>query len=141
MLPNSYPRILVPYKLFSCFFCKKIICSSRYLSRLTSRLPGLAIVLLLFVSFISSCSAPPGNATDGKRWFLMNNCSACHGPHGNDGRAANIAGIKMGFSSFVRKLRTTDAPIMPYFPESKVSKQDVADIYAYLKSMTSEKTR
>jgi mono/diheme cytochrome c family protein len=95
--------------------------------------------LLLCLIFLSGCSAPPGNPADGKRWFMMNNCSACHGPHGNDGRAANIAGIKMRFSSFVNKLRTTDAPIMPPFPESKVSKQDAADIYAYLKTMKLEK--
>ena len=53
---------------------------------------------------------------------------------GNDGRAVDIAGIDMGFGSFVRILRRTDTPIMPHFPESKISKQDAADIYAYLKS-------
>ena len=102
---------------------------------LNSCFRSIAIGLCLFVIFLSSCSAPPGNAEDGKRWFLKNNCSACHGPHGNDGKVVNIAGIKMGFGSFVRKLRTTDAPIMPYFSESKVSQQDAADIYSYLKSV------
>jgi mono/diheme cytochrome c family protein len=97
--------------------------------------------LLLILLFFSGCGAPPGNPADGKRWFMMNNCSSCHGIHGNDGRAVHIANIKMSFGSFVRKLRTTDAPIMPYFPESKVSKQDAADIYAYLKSITPESTR
>jgi hypothetical protein len=47
----------------------------------------------------------------------------------------------MSFSSFVRKLRTTDAPIMPPFPESKLSKQDAADIYAYLQSIAPEDAR
>ncbi len=98
-------------------------------------------LLFLYLIIISGCSAPPGNPEDGKRWFMMNNCSSCHGVHGNDGRAANIAGIKMGFGSFVRKLRTKDAPIMPEFPEEKVSGQDAADIYAYLKSMKTEKPR
>lgn len=92
----------------------------------------------LCLIFFSGCSAPPGNPADGKRWYMMNNCFSCHGPNGNDGRAANIAGIEMGFGRFVRKLRRTDAPIMPAFPESKVSRQDAADIYAYLKSMTPE---
>ena len=96
---------------------------------------------LLCLFFFGGCSAPPGNPTDGERWFLMNNCSSCHGPHGNDGRAVNIAGLKMGFSGFVRKLRTTDAPIMPPFPESKVSKQDAADMYAYLQSIRPETTQ
>jgi mono/diheme cytochrome c family protein len=96
-------------------------------------------ILILF--FLAGCSAPPGNPADGKRWFMMNNCSSCHGPHGYDGRVVNIAGLKMGFGSFVRKLRKTNASIMPAFPESKVSEQDAADIYAYLKSMTQEEAR
>lgn len=106
-------------------------------------LPQILTMGLFFLCliFFSGCGAPPGNPADGKRWYMMNNCSSCHGPHGNDGRATNIAGIDMAFGNFVKKLRTTDAPIMPAFPESKVSRQDAADIYAYLKSMTPEENR
>ncbi len=71
----------------------------------------------------------------------MNNCYSCHGIHGNDGRAVHIAGLKMSFGSFVRKLRTTGAPVMPHFPETKISEQDAADIYAYLKTMTPDVSR
>lgn len=97
---------------------------------------------ILFFSLIllSGCSGPAGDPANGKRWYMMHNCSSCHGPNGNDGRAVNIAGIKMSFGSFVRKLRTTDAPIMPAYPESKISEQDAADIYAYLKSSVPKKT-
>ncbi len=90
---------------------------------------------LLIAFMLCSCSAPDGDVANGKKWFLMNNCYSCHGEHGNDGRAVDISGIDMSFRSFVRKLRTTDAPVMPPFPESKVSSQDAADIYAYLKSI------
>lgn len=102
--------------------------------------PRIFTIGLLFfcLALAAGCSAPPGSPADGKRWYLMNNCSSCHGPHGNDGRAVNIAGLDLGFDSFVRKLRTTDAPIMPPFPEEKVSKQDAADIYAYLQSIKAE---
>lgn len=82
----------------------------------------------------SGCSAPAGNPQEGKKWYTMHNCSSCHGLHGNDGRAVDIAGIDMRFSRFVRTLRRTGAPIMPHFPQTKISKQDGADIYAYLKS-------
>lgn len=92
-------------------------------------------ILLLFLIFFSGCSAPPGNPANGNKWFMMNNCSSCHGPHGNDGRAVNIAGLEMGFGSFLRKLRKADSQVMPSFPETKVSKQDAADMYAYLKSI------
>ncbi|MFW2364893.1 MAG: c-type cytochrome, partial [Desulforhopalus sp.] len=90
----------------------------------------LCIVLNLLVG----CGPPPGSAENGKRWYLMHNCNSCHGLRGNDGRAPNIAGLNMGFRRFVRKLRTTDAPVMPPFPDSKLSKQDAADIYTYLQS-------
>jgi mono/diheme cytochrome c family protein len=95
----------------------------------------LPVFLLCSLLVLVACGAPPGNPEEGKKWFIMHNCSSCHGPHGNDGKAPKIAGLDMGFGSFVRKLRKTDAPIMPPFPESNLSKQDAADIYAYLKSM------
>ncbi len=97
-------------------------------------------ILLSFVIFICGCSGPAGDPANGKRWYMMHNCSSCHGPTGNDGRAANIAGVNMSFGSFVSKLRTTDAPIMPPFPESKISEQDAADIYSYLKTSASKTT-
>lgn len=97
-----------------------------------ARLSVLSVFFLLILLFVSGCGAPAGNAENGKRWYLMHNCNSCHGLHGNDGRAPDIAGLKMGFRRFLRKLRTTDAPVMPPFPDSKLSKQDAADIYAYL---------
>ncbi len=93
--------------------------------------------LLLSLSMVG-CGAPSGDAGEGKRWFMMHNCSSCHGPHGNDGRAVDISGISLGFSSFLRKLRTTDSVRMPPFPEEKLARDDVADIYIYLKSQKQE---
>jgi mono/diheme cytochrome c family protein len=93
------------------------------------------VLTALLITGLSGCSAPAGSAEDGKRWYMMNNCSSCHGLHGNDGRAVDIAQPDMGFGSFMRRLRKTGDSIMPSYPESKLSKQDVADIYAYLKSI------
>lgn len=95
---------------------------------------GLSVFSLAAALILTGCGAPAGNPEDGKKWYNMHNCSACHGVHGNDGRAVDIAGTDMRFGRFVRTLRRTGAPIMPSFPESKISKQDAADIYAYLKS-------
>jgi len=95
-----------------------------------------SVVFAFLVSLaLYGCGAPAGSPEDGVRWYTMHNCSSCHGLHGNDGRAVDIAGVDMRFGSFVRTLRRTDAPIMPHFPESKISKQDAADMYAYLKSV------
>jgi mono/diheme cytochrome c family protein len=105
--------------------------------QMTNRLKSLLVVnsALACAITLAACSAPEGNIANGKRWYAMNNCSACHGPNGNDGKATPIANINMTFGNFVKKLRTTDAPIMPPFPESKVSQQDAADIYAFLKNL------
>ncbi len=92
-------------------------------------------ISFLFLLTLSACgTTPAGNAENGQKWYKMNNCTACHGEKGNGGRGPNITGIDMGFGSFFRKLRKKDAPIMPPFPESKLSEQDAADIYAFLKS-------
>lgn len=89
---------------------------------------------LLAAAALSACgSAPPGNTENGEKWYKMNNCGACHGEKGSGGRGPSISGIEMSFGSFVKKLRKKDAPIMPPYPETKISEQDAADIYAYLK--------
>lgn len=93
--------------------------------------------LFFALLLIGGCTTPAGDPAAGRKWYIMNNCGSCHGANGDDGRAVPIAGLDMGFGSFLRKLRTTDAPIMPPFPEAKVSDQDAADIYAYLQSLKS----
>lgn len=98
-------------------------------------------IVILFTVFLTigflaaACGPPPGNAENGQRWFKMHNCYACHGKNANDGRAPKIAAIDRGFGSFVRFLRSPDSAGMPSFPEEKISKQDAADIYIWLKSL------
>ena len=94
----------------------------------------VSCVALLFLLTLSACgTTPAGNAENGQKWYKMNNCSACHGEKGSGGRGPDITGIDMGFGSFIKKLRKKDAPIMPPYPEAKISEQDAADIYAFLK--------
>lgn len=90
--------------------------------------------LLATTVLVSGCNNPQGNAGEGKRWYAMHNCSACHGEKGNDGRAAQIAPLDMSFSSFVKVLRDPYSASMPRFPENRLSEEDAADIYAWLKS-------
>lgn len=96
---------------------------------------ALAVSLFTFTTlFISACSTPPGNSEDGKRWYSMHTCHACHGPNGNDGKAPVVNNLEMNYFRFKMKIRNAGSPIMPKYPEEKISNQDVADIYAFLRA-------
>jgi len=84
---------------------------------------------------LGGCNSPEGDAANGQRWYNMHNCSSCHGPNGNDGRAMEVSAIDMSFGSFVKVLREPYSPSMPRFPEKKLSEKDAADIYTWLKSI------
>lgn len=100
----------------------------------TQRGTVVAMILFLGALFVTACSTPMGNPEDGKRWYLMHNCFACHGPNGNDGKAPAVSDLTMSYWRFERKIRDAGSPIMPKYPEEKISAQDVADIYAFLKA-------
>lgn len=92
--------------------------------------------LFLLTLLLCSCSGPDGNVEDGKRWYTMHNCNRCHGDNGNDGESPDITGLNMSYSSFVKRLRKSSGSVtMPEFPESKISKQDAADILAYINTL------
>ena len=89
---------------------------------------GLSLVLA------AGCSAPAGNPEDGKRWYNMHNCFACHGLNGNDGKGPIIDANSLSYGKFKSIVRNANSPIMPKYPKEKISDQDVADIYAWLKT-------
>lgn len=95
----------------------------------------LVCLFTLSLGFVIGCSGPVGDAKKGNRWYTMNNCSGCHGFKGNDGRSADITGQDMSYSSFVKRLRKANSVTMPVFPESKISKQDAADLLAYINTL------
>ncbi len=92
-------------------------------------------LLIIPILVLSACTAPEGSADDGKRWYMMNNCFACHGLHGNDGKAPDIDIDDVSFRKFLAVIRNAKSPIMPRFPEEKVSRQDAADMYAWLSAI------
>jgi ubiquinol-cytochrome c reductase cytochrome c subunit len=79
------------------------------------------------------------NAETGKRLFVRDGCYECHGYAGQ----GTIAGARLappvlnaaGISRYIRR----PAGAMPAFTDKVVSDQDVADIYAYLKTIPAPK--
>jgi mono/diheme cytochrome c family protein len=87
----------------------------------------------------SNNAANAGNVANGKRVFQEKNCYYCHGTTGQgtrDGaRLAQTALNLQGLTRYVRK----PAGAMPAFTEKILSDQELADIYAYLKSLPAAK--
>ena len=79
-------------------------------------------------------AAPAGNAEHGKTLFVNNGCYQCHNYEGNGGGAgARIAPNPPPFRGFVAYVRSPKGDMPPY-KEKVLSEQDLADIYAYLRS-------
>lgn len=103
----------------------------RRILRLLGLCGGIAALLVA-----GGCSEPEGNVAEGKRWYRMHNCSACHGDNGYDGNGPDIADLDMGFNSFTHRLRNGETAVMPVYDENRISDNDAADILAYLQSLT-----
>jgi mono/diheme cytochrome c family protein len=85
-----------------------------------------------------AADAPPaGNAQNGKKLFNTVGCYECHGRQGQG--AAQTGAVRIGppllsFDGFLGLVRNP-INIMPPYSAKAISDQDLADIYAYLKSI------
>jgi len=75
-----------------------------------------------------------GNADNGKRLFASYGCYECHGHQGAGAAIApRIGPPAISFAAVLRYVRAPTGQMPPYTAKV-VSDQDLADIYAYLKS-------
>jgi mono/diheme cytochrome c family protein len=85
----------------------------------------------------SSDAAPAGNAQNGKKLFNTVGCFECHGRQGQGATqtgAARIGPPMLSFDGFLSYVRQP-ANNMPPYTSKAIPDQDLADIYAYLKSI------
>jgi len=76
-----------------------------------------------------------GNAENGRRAFMSYYCYACHGTVGQGGRdGARLAPNPPALSTIVRYVRRPTGQMPPY-TSKVISDRELADIYAYLKSI------
>jgi len=77
-----------------------------------------------------------GNADRGKRLFMRDGCYECHGNlgQGSNGYGPRIGPDPISTQGILNYLRNPSGNMPPYSAKI-VSDQDVADIYAYLKSV------
>ena len=85
----------------------------------------------------SADEAPAGNAQNGKKLFAVNGCYECHGYEGQGAAqtgAARVGPPQLSFDGFKSYIRKPTNQMPPYTAKA-VPDKDVADIFAYLKSI------
>ena len=83
---------------------------------------------------VADAAAPAGNADNGKKLWNTVGCYQCHGYAGQGGVGARLAPNVPAFTALVKYVRSPKGEMPPY--TSKVlSDAQLADIYAYLKSV------
>ena len=79
--------------------------------------------------------APAGNAENGKKLWVKDNCYTCHGYDGHGGAGAKLAPKPIPVAAFIAIVRHPPASTMPTFSEKVISDSDLRDIWAYLNSI------
>jgi len=98
-------------------------------------LGAVAAPLAMTVSIVNAQSEASPNAATGRRLFEKDGCYQCHGYAGQGGRdGARLAATAMNAQSFVRYVRSPFGA-MPAFTAKVLPDDELADIYAYLKSL------
>jgi ubiquinol-cytochrome c reductase cytochrome c subunit len=85
----------------------------------------------------SSDAPPAGNAQNGKKLFNADGCYECHGHEGQGALqtgAARIGPPQLSFDGFQTYVRAPRNQMPPYTAKA-IPDADLADIYAYLKSI------
>ena len=93
----------------------------------------IILILVLAVMASAQSKAPSGDAARGKEMYVKYTCYACHSFDGHGGAGARLVPMKMllpVFTAYVRAPRQ-----MPAYREKVMSDSDLADVYAYIKSI------
>ena len=104
---------------------------------------GVSIVMTLAAAAPSAdqtpaaqtpAAAPSGDVEKGKTLFVKNGCYQCHNYEGHGGAAgARLAPNPLPFARFVAYVRAPRGDMPPYSVKV-MSEQDLADVYAFLRS-------
>jgi mono/diheme cytochrome c family protein len=101
---------------------------------------ALALAALSAGTFVIALAqdAPSGDAANGKRIYLTVGCFTCHGRSGQggafEGPAPILARTALPFDAFKALVRDPSND-MPAFSDAVLSDRDIADVYAFLKSL------
>ena len=106
------------------------------LSRLLT-LPGaLLLVAAAANPQTPAGTAATGDARHGKELFMKYTCYGCHGFSGQNGNGARLVPMKFPQAGFIAYVRNPPrANQMPSYSPKVLADADLADIYAYIKTL------
>jgi len=96
---------------------------------------GAFAFLTAIASAQSQPAAPAGNPQAGKDLYLRYSCYACHGYDGHGGAGARLVPMRMTGERFTAYVRGPRTPQMPTYSTKLLADAQLADIWAYIKSM------
>jgi mono/diheme cytochrome c family protein len=101
----------------------------------------ILILLMAMASMLSAQTpaaqnaAPAGNIENGRKIFTAYGCYQCHGFVGQGGGAGpRLAQMPFTFANFSKYIRHPSGQMPPYTAKV-VTEQEVADIFAFLRSL------
>jgi len=99
-----------------------------------------SLLLLLILGITALAQNKAGDAANSKRLLERNGCYQCHGYWGQGGNAgARLAQTRLPFPAFSAFVRNPPSGSMPPFRAKVMSDQELADVYAYIKSIPEPK--
>jgi mono/diheme cytochrome c family protein len=108
----------------------------KHIARIVSAVAVFSVAALAVAQ--AQDAPPPGDAANGKRLFIAEGCFTCHGRVGQggayNGPAPILANTALPFDGFKGQIRN---PVndMPAFSSANLSDKDIADIYAFVRSL------
>ena len=90
-------------------------------------------ILILAAAAAAQTKTPSGDAARGKELYVKYTCYACHSFDGHGGAGARLVPMKMLLPVFTAYVRAPRA--MPAYREKVISNAELADVYAYIKSI------
>ena len=98
------------------------------------------LMLLAAFALAAFAQTKSGDTANGKHLFERNGCYQCHGYVGQGGLAgARLAQIKLPLAAFTAYVRNPASGGMPPFRAKVMSDQELADVYAYIKTFPEPK--
>lgn len=94
----------------------------------------IALLAVAALPALAHAQDAPGEPKHGFQLFMADGCYQCHGTVGQGGQGPTLGRLKLPPPAFQQLVRRP-AGAMPAYSEKVLPAADLADIYAYLKSV------